>query len=185
MNCHSMREILLKSLKKVSIGIMVKSFMKMSIGVMVKSFKRVRVEIMVKSLKKVSVGIIVKLHPIVGPICDILELPFDYFFFHNIVKSLIDQVSVVTKVKEVYNYIYIYILSVYSPFSNRVGLPLHKSLSQFLPVIDIFYVDLKFSHVRFCTLTMSFLVFQLAFCLQLVNSIHFFTHSSSLFLIHF
>ena len=27
----------------------------------------------------------------------------------------------------IYNYIYIYILSVYSPFSDRVGLPLHNT----------------------------------------------------------
>ena len=36
------------------------------------------------------------------------------------------------------------ILSVYSPFSNRVGLPHHNILSPFIPVMDIFAVDLKF-----------------------------------------
>ena len=32
---------------------------------------------------------------------------------------------------------YIYILSVYSPFSDRVGLPLHNIHSPFLSVMDI------------------------------------------------
>ena len=36
----------------------------------------------------------------------------------------------------------IYILSVYSPFSNRVALPLH----------NIFFVDLNFCHIHFYTL---------------------------------
>ena len=40
---------------------------------------------------------------------------------------------------------------VYSPFSDRVELPLHNILSQCIPVIDVF-VDLKFCHVRFYTL---------------------------------
>ena len=35
------------------------------------------------------------------------------------------------------------ILSVYSPFSDRVGLPSHNILSRF-PVMDIFAGDLKF-----------------------------------------
>ena len=35
-----------------------------------------------------------------------------------------------------------YILSVYSPFSDRVGLPLHNIPSPLLSVIDIFFVDL-------------------------------------------
>ena len=37
----------------------------------------------------------------------------------------------------------------------------------YLPVVDICFVDLKFCHIRFYTLTMSFLVFQPIFCLQL------------------
>ena len=41
---------------------------------------------------------------------------------------------------------------VYSPFSDRVGLSLHNILSPFLPLIDIFSVDLKFCHVHFYTL---------------------------------
>ena len=41
------------------------------------------------------------------------------------------------------------ILSVYSPFSDRVVLPLHTILSPFLPVMDIFSVDPKFCHVLF------------------------------------
>ena len=52
------------------------------------------------------------------------------------------------------------LISVYSPFSDRVGLPLHNILSPFLH-----------------SLTMSILVFQLVFCIQ--NSIHFFIQSSS------
>ena len=34
------------------------------------------------------------------------------------------------------------LLSVYSPFSDRAGLPLHKILLPFFPVMDIFSVDL-------------------------------------------
>ena len=48
--------------------------------------------------------------------------------------------------------IYIYILSVYSPFSDMVELPLHNILSPFPSVMDIFFVDLKFGHIRFYTL---------------------------------
>ena len=47
---------------------------------------------------------------------------------------------------------HIYILSVYSPFSDRVGLPLYNILSQFISVMDIFFVDLKFCHIHFYTL---------------------------------
>ena len=32
----------------------------------------------------------------------------------------------------------------FSPFSNKVGLPLHNIPSPFLSVMDIFFVDLKF-----------------------------------------
>ena len=48
----------------------------------------------------------------------------------------------------------LYILSVYSPFSDRVGLPLHNIHipSPFTSIIDIFLVDLKFGHIRFYTL---------------------------------
>ena len=51
-------------------------------------------------------------------------------------------------------FIYIYILSVYSPFSDRVGLPLHNIHipSPFPSIMDIFFVDLKFGHIRFYTL---------------------------------
>ena len=53
----------------------------------------------------------------------------------------------------IYNYDHtLYIVSVYSPFSNRVGLPLHNILSPFLSVMDIFFVDLKFCHICFYTL---------------------------------
>ena len=59
-------------------------------------------------------------------------------------------------------------LWVYSPFSDRVGLPLHNIPSTCLAVVEIFSVGLKFGHIRFYTLlTMSFLVFQSEFCLQL------------------
>ena len=43
------------------------------------------------------------------------------------------------------------LLSVKSPFSDRVGLPLHNIPYPFLSVMDIFSVDLKFCHVRFYT----------------------------------
>ena len=43
-------------------------------------------------------------------------------------------------------------LSVYSLFSGRVGLPLDNIISPFLPVMDVFSVDLKFCHIRFYTL---------------------------------
>ena len=63
-----------------------------------------------------------------------------------------------------YNII-LYILSVYSPFYDRVGLPLYniRIPSPFTSIMDIFFVDLKFGHICFYTLPMSFLVF----CLQL------------------
>ena len=50
--------------------------------------------------------------------------------------------------------LYIYILSVYSPFSDRVGLPLHNihNPSPFTSIMDIFFVDLKFGHIHFYTL---------------------------------
>ena len=74
------------------------------------------------------------------------------------------------------NNIYIiYMLSVYSPFSDRVGLPLHNTHipSLFTSIMDIFFVDLKFGHIRFLhSLTMSFLVFQPIFCLQLYTPYH-------------
>ena len=43
-------------------------------------------------------------------------------------------------------YFYFHILSAYSTFSDRVGLPLHKIHipSPFDSIIDIFFVDLKF-----------------------------------------
>ena len=49
-------------------------------------------------------------------------------------------------------YIDVYILSVYCPFSDRVGLPLHNILSPFLSVMAILFVDLKFCHIHFYTL---------------------------------
>ena len=47
-----------------------------------------------------------------------------------------------------------YILTVYSPFSDRVGLPLHNihNPSPFTSIMDIFFVDLKFGHIHFYTL---------------------------------
>ena len=51
-----------------------------------------------------------------------------------------------------------YILSVYSPFSDRVGLPLHNIYIPypFTSIMDIFFVDLKFSHIFyfFCFYTL-------------------------------
>ena len=50
--------------------------------------------------------------------------------------------------------IYVYILSLYYPFSDRVGLPLHNIHipSLFTSIMDIFFVDLKFGHMCFYTL---------------------------------
>ena len=52
------------------------------------------------------------------------------------------------------SYIYIYILSVYSSFSDRVGLPLLNIHipSPFTSIMDIFFVDLKFGHICFYTI---------------------------------
>ena len=59
------------------------------------------------------------------------------------------------------------LLSVYSPFSERVGLPLHNILSPFLPLMVIFSVNLRFCHnLVQHSLPMS-LVFQSVFCLHL------------------
>ena len=44
------------------------------------------------------------------------------------------------------------LLSVYSPFSDRAGLPLHNIPSPFLSVTDIFFVNPKFYHIRLYTL---------------------------------
>ena len=41
------------------------------------------------------------------------------------------------------------LLSVYSPFSDRVGFPLHNIISQFFSVMDILSVDLQFCHIHF------------------------------------
>ena len=48
----------------------------------------------------------------------------------------------------------ILLVSVYSPFSDRAGLPLHNIHipSLFTAIMDIFFVDLKFDHIRFYTL---------------------------------
>ena len=48
----------------------------------------------------------------------------------------------------------VYILSVYSPFSDRVGLPLHNIHipSPFTSIMDIFFVNLKFCQICFYTL---------------------------------
>ena len=69
-------------------------------------------------------------------------------------------------------YIYYWFIS---PFSDRVGLPLHNILSPFIPVMDI-SVDLKVCHVHFYTLQP---------CpswssnrSSALNSIYFFTQSS-------
>ena len=51
-----------------------------------------------------------------------------------------------------YHLIYIYILSVYSPFSDRVGRTFHNILYLFPPVMDIFSVHLMVCHIQFYTL---------------------------------
>ena len=73
-----------------------------------------------------------------------------------------------------------YILSVYSPFSDRVGLPLHNIISLFLHVMDIFSssaisTTILYNHVLLGRPT--------DLLPSTLNSIHFFTQSSALFLI--
>ena len=77
-------------------------------------------------------------------------------------------------------YIY-FILSVHSALAHRVGRPLHNIPAPFPFVLDIFFVDLKLCLIHICTLKP---------CLSwssnrssALNSIHFFTQSSSSFLI--
>ena len=61
-----------------------------------------------------------------------------------------------------------YILSFYGVFSDRVGLPLHNIPSPFLSVMGYLFSRSQVLPYPFLhSLTMSFLVFQLAFCLQL------------------
>ena len=58
-----------------------------------------------------------------------------------------------TRISSLYRQTFrIYILSVYNPFSDRVGLPLRNIRTPSLPVMDMFSVDLKFCHVRLYTL---------------------------------
>ena len=79
----------------------------------------------------------------------------------------------------------VHILLVYGVFSDRVGLPLHNIPAPFLSVMGyLFSRSQVLPYPLLHSLTMSFLVFQLAFCLlQIPNSIHFFTQPSSPFLI--
>ena len=76
------------------------------------------------------------------------------------------------------NMISSYILSIYSPFSDRVGRPFHNTLSLFFPFVDIISVDLKFCHIRFYTLYPC--PYWSSNRSSVFNSIHLFTHSSSL-----
>ena len=71
--------------------------------------------------------------------------------------------------------------SVYSPFSDRIGLPVHNTPSPFLSVMDIFFVNLKFCHIRFYTHVL--LGPPTGPLHSTLNSINFFTQSSSRFLI--
>ena len=48
-----------------------------------------------------------------------------------------------------HHYFYYILLSIYSPFSYRVRLPLHNIPSPFISVVDIFFGDLKFCHICF------------------------------------
>ena len=63
-------------------------------------------------------------------------------------------ITVTLDMSKAFDTINIYILSVYSPFSDRVGLPLHNihNPSPFTSIMDIFIVDLKFGHIHFYTL---------------------------------
>ena len=83
------------------------------------------------------------------------------------------QQSTSTHTKHSHN---ITLLSVYCPFSDRVGLSLHNIPSPFLSVIDIFFVNLKFGHIV-STLSKSNHVFlgrPTGLMLPTLYSIHFF-----------
>ena len=77
----------------------------------------------------------------------------------NIVAKFYESPYLIYKKEQYRSSIYskminIYILSVYSPFSDRVGLPLHNihNPSPFTSIMDVFFVDLKFGHIHFYTL---------------------------------
>ena len=55
------------------------------------------------------------------------------------------------------------LLSVYSPFTDRIGLPLHNIMYPFLPVLDVFCPSEVLPHLRLHSIPMSFLVFHLQF----------------------
>ena len=65
----------------------------------------------------------------------------------------------INSVESITTNIYIYVLSVYSPFSDRVGLPLHNILSPFIYIIIIFIqspisnVHIETSSVDYITIT--------------------------------
>ena len=68
-------------------------------------------------------------------------------------KNCQDTVMVFGQIIHLYKYILdTFVPSVYSPFSDRVGLSLHNILSPFLPAKDIFFIDIKFSHIHVNTL---------------------------------
>ena len=70
----------------------------------------------------------------------------------NITENRMKEIKKLILLKELlYQIIRIILLSVYSPFSDRVRLPLHNIPSPFLSVMDIFFVDLKFCHICFYT----------------------------------
>ena len=92
-------------------------------------------------------------------ICDVdylkcvINFNFLFIFTTKIYIVFSDKIRTIWKIRLLYTHsLYAYVLSVYSPFYDRVGLLLHNTISPFLPDMDIFSVDYNFCHVRFYTL---------------------------------
>ena len=79
--------------------------------------------------------------------CVLIMLGLVWLFKENLKDNLIHWLNYIVQINR-------YILSVYSPFSDRIGLPLHNihDPSPFTSIMDIFFVDLKFGHIHFYTL---------------------------------
>ena len=88
----------------------------------------------------------------------ILRYALLLYALHSVTDSTLEYMTIFQRVtgstSECYwqQLYYILLLSVYSPFSDRVGLSLYNIPSPLLSVMDIFFVDLKFCHIRFYTL---------------------------------
>ena len=70
-------------------------------------------------------------------------------------KTMVDMLTNLVQIcNKIRVFVGAYILSVNSPFSDRVGLPLQNIHipSPFTSIMDILFVDLKFGLIRFYTL---------------------------------